>query len=199
MIDLYASSFFNKGRKRIKMKRIYTVLATISFCLVIITGCRKSQPDNQLPPATQTGKNTFGALINSSIWVPKGSVFATPNLQIRYNPDYANGSLAIFAYRIPDTVINHRTHHGVLIDSIKNYSYPHTFVLRANSQNDFGYTGYPCNYDTNDPLISGKGSITITKFDYPNAIVSGTFSVSFSKNGCPDVTITDGRFDMKLN
>ncbi len=182
------------------MKMIRLMPVTILFIMVIlIAGCRKSQPDNQLPPATQTGRNTFGAIINNSVWVPKGNVFATPNLQINYNPDYGNGSLTIFAYRIPDTVVNHRTNIEVLIDSIKNFNYPHTFILKSGGINDLSYTGYPCFYDTNNPETSADGSITITKFDFQNSIVSGTFSITFTKIGCPDVTITDGRFDMKMN
>ena len=172
---------------------------SIFIALISSAGCRKSSSNvNQLPPATQTGSNTFGAMVNGTVWVPKG-FNGTANLSISYDPGYANGTLNIAAYRILDTVSFHSTALGFYIDSLNFYKFPHTFLLKSNSNNDLGYTGYPCEYNTADSLTYSEGSIIITKLDLQKGIISGTFSGMISKSSCPSVTITDGRFDMKLN
>lgn len=47
---------------------------------------------------------------------------------------------------------------------------------------------------------SDTGTITFTRFDYPNGIYSGTFSITVYNKDNPNETIqiTDGRFDIKV-
>ncbi|MEO7801559.1 MAG: hypothetical protein ABIR81_06155 [Ginsengibacter sp.] len=66
--------------------RPYIVLI---FCFFLITAsCKKNNTptdEDQLPPATQTGANTFGCLINGKVWLPKGySNTGTPNPKISF-------------------------------------------------------------------------------------------------------------------
>ena len=55
-----------------------------------------------------------------------------------------------------------------------------------------------CNqFDRTNSLQSG--TITITRFDLPNKIVSGRFNGILKQSGCPDVNITEGRFDFVMD
>ena len=55
-----------------------------------------------------------------------------------------------------------------------------------------------CNFfDRTNSLQSG--TITITRFDLPNKIVSGRFNGVLKQNGCPDINITEGRFDFVMD
>ena len=47
---------------------LYAALLTLTQC----SQCKKNDPTPlaQLPPATQTGANTFGCLVNGQVWLP---------------------------------------------------------------------------------------------------------------------------------
>jgi hypothetical protein len=88
---------------------------------------------------------------------------------------------------------------GFFVDSLNNYLFPHTFSLKPNSNTNVGYSKYLCVYNSYYPSTTSIGSITITKLDIQNGIIAGTFAATLYKPGCDTVTITDGRFDMKLH
>jgi hypothetical protein len=74
------------------MKR--KILSIIFLCFAAINfTCKKHSvnPVDTLPPATQTGANTFGCLINGKAFTPGGSSLSGPNLA------------AIYEYIIPNT------------------------------------------------------------------------------------------------
>ena len=52
----------------------------LGICLFIVTtcGCTKESLQKQLPPITQTGANTFGAIVDGRVFVPKDSYSSTP-------------------------------------------------------------------------------------------------------------------------
>jgi hypothetical protein len=52
---------------------------------LLSTGCQKadSDPVGQLPPATQTGANTFGCLVNGQSYTPSGNN-GTANYAVLY-------------------------------------------------------------------------------------------------------------------
>ncbi len=163
------------------------------------SGCKDSLSNiNQLPPITQDGANTFGAIVNGKVWVPSG-FNGTPNLQYNYDPGYAYGTLNVGAYRRTDTVENDVTNLGFALDSLNNYQMPHSFALKPNSNMAFDYDQYPCVYAAEDSGTKSSGSITISKLDTTAGIISGTFSGVLIRAGCDTITITEGRFDLKLN
>ena len=86
------------------MKRTHLPLPLLA-ALLGLSQCKKTEPaaarpEDQLPPATQTGANTFGCLLNGQPWTPGGSN-GTDNYKVVYDPGYAGGSLDIRAYRYP--------------------------------------------------------------------------------------------------
>jgi hypothetical protein len=48
------------------MKILFTAFISVLF----LSSCKKEV--TELPPATQTGANTFGAMVDGKIWVPQG-------------------------------------------------------------------------------------------------------------------------------
>ncbi|MFD2786908.1 hypothetical protein [Hymenobacter rubripertinctus] len=72
--------------------------------LLGLSQCKKKDPDplSQLPPATQTGANTFGCLIDGKAWTPKGRVGLGDNLYFEYDPTFNGGTLGVQVYRVGD-------------------------------------------------------------------------------------------------
>ena len=59
--------------KFISLFRKYpSLLIVFTFLLLIASSCKKESNKDKLPPATQTGENTFGCLVNGKVFVPKG-------------------------------------------------------------------------------------------------------------------------------
>ena len=70
--------------------------------LLGLSQCQKkdagpAKPEDQLPPATQTGAGTFGCLLNGQPW-PLQGYSGRPNFITTYDAGYSNGSLAIRTY-----------------------------------------------------------------------------------------------------
>ncbi|MEJ7914030.1 MAG: hypothetical protein WKF70_12800 [Chitinophagaceae bacterium] len=75
----------------LKLSAAFLLLLTVLFSFQ----CRKSKSElEQLPPATQTGAETFGCLVNGKAFKPKGSPFGGPILSASYqhlNTMYSKG------------------------------------------------------------------------------------------------------------
>ncbi len=164
---------------------------------LLLSQCKKKDPtpEEQLPPATQTGTGTFGCLVNGQAWTPKGSD-GTSNYSIYYDPSYAQGILSVAVYRYGEKDNDKQTM-GIYSDSIKGEG---VYVLNKPSRRGASFkdrlTG--CDYNNRDPGIFHKCVLTITRLDKQAGIVSGTFWFTLYKAGCDSVRVTDGRFDRKL-
>lgn len=49
-----------------------------------------------------------------------------------------------------------------------------------------------------DSTVVHSGVVNLTRYDLPNGIISGTFEFTLTKPGCETITVTNGRFDIKL-
>ncbi|MFI5137512.1 MAG: DUF6252 family protein [Sphingobacteriales bacterium] len=191
------------------MKTLYTILLFFFSITLLSSSCKKHviQPVTQLPPATQTGANTFGCLINGQAFLPhnNGNIFNfdPPALQASYV--YTGG------YYFSILADNHNsdgsiTNITVETDSL-SISQGQSFKLTASyahgttgaggsagaAYNIFGPSGI-YNYYTSANLASGL--LTITYLDSQKRIVSGTFYFNVLNNTNDTVKITNGRFDM---
>lgn len=179
----------------------------LPILLILFSGCKKdnSNLDNvdQLPPATQTGANTFGCLINGKVWVPKGFDGNFVNSRINIDPGYMDGDLTIRTYRIEGDFIYDI---AIASDSIKNIeNYPMGKFQRAKfviqkSKRDLSINYCLANGNT-IAETSVIGYIKVTRYDLTNRIFSGEFEFTFSNNDCGignPISITNGRFDYKL-
>lgn len=173
------------------------IVCSLAFTLF---ACKKDKkaPIEQLPAATQSGKNTFGCLINGQAWLPKGSFPAgNPNPVLLYDPTFENGTLSIKAYRIDgankvDIVIG-----GTNIDKpgIYQIGTRGTDARQIANVRD-GRSG--CNYYDNANGTVCSGTLEITKLSIDKKIIAGTFSFTISTPGCDTWKVTDGRFDLRL-
>ena len=174
-------------------------MKTYPLLLVALLGlsqCQKKSdpsPEEQLPPATQTGANTFGCLVNGQAWTPQG-YNGSSNYSVVYDPNYANGTLNISVYRYTG---NESSKQIITIYSdslrttgnyplVKNGRQEALFKDRATGCEFFGGTYYR------------RGNLTITRLDLRAGIISGTFDFVLAKPGCDSVRVTQGRFDKRL-
>ena len=174
------------------MKKLITAILILSvFCFA---QCKKSAPDsNGLPAATQDGKNTLGFLLNGQPWKPQG-VRGTGNLSIDFDPSFNQGIFGIVAYNF-NTPLSEQFIIGVK-DSLNFINAPITLSLNRLSLYSVSYNT-PCDYFNQLNDVTSSGSMTITKLDRTNHIISGTFTATLNKTGCTEIKITDGHFDMK--
>lgn len=75
-----------------------TILILCTAFLFAACACTK-KAEKQLPPATQTGANTFGCTLNGQVFIPNKAIGITmpehPILVYRYYSDSENESRAI--------------------------------------------------------------------------------------------------------
>ncbi len=174
----------------------------ILLVVIIIMGfqCRKQPRPNVtdipgLPPATQTGANTFGFLLNGASWIPEG-----PNkLSIDFDAGFNNGIFGIVAYRKINPINSTQIVIGIR-DSLNFMSIPSS---KSTGRTNLGYVNYSneafCSYNQNDTSTFSFGSVTISKLDRLNRIISGKFECKLFNPVCGDtIKITNGRFDMKF-
>ena len=174
--------------------------------LPLAVGCKKKDPEPQLPPATQTGANTFGCLVNGQLWLPEGKPnFFSSNLYVNYNPpSYRGGGVGVIAHKYKKGEVDQILSVGV--DSVVKYGIA-TYQLKCIVSGPYSSGGIGnfedyirnCDYFCNrDGAILLNGTCRITKFSLPDNVVAGTFAFTLAKPGCDTIKVTDGRFDMKL-
>jgi hypothetical protein len=178
------------------MKKIITplsILALIILCTYSGCGLLSPSPKETLPPATQTGANTFGCYVNGKLWVPKG-YDGTSNLILNYDPTFNKGTFDLRSYRYP----NSSTWFQSIILASDSLSATGLYMINDKHQDAQFMDSKACNYYGFDATVNRTGTLTITKFDLAKGIISGTFQFTLSKPACDTIKITQGRFDMKL-
>ena len=152
-------------------------------------------PEEQLPPATQTGANTFGCLVNGQVWTPKGNN-GSSNYTVSYDPAFRNGTLNVATYRYLGSGATDLQSMVLYSDSLKTTG---RYALNKPGRqeglfHDFQtgceYSGHGRNY--------GRGVLTITRLDAQAGIISGTFAFTLYLPGYDSLRVTQGRFDKKL-
>ena len=174
--------------------------------LVITSGftqCCKEKPNNNndndipgLPPATQTGANTLGFLLNGVPWTPAGNN-GTANLSIDFDPGINNGGFGIFGYR--GIAVGNVEYFGIgITDSLNFKTAPFSLLLYNKSKYSILFLRNSCDHRWTDTLVKASGSLTVSKLDRTNNVIAGAFNATLIKNGCDTIRITEGRFDMKF-
>jgi hypothetical protein len=181
------------------MQRIYITILVI--IVTITAACKKNNntttdPNNVpgLPPATQSGANTFGCLVNGVPWVPQGSN-GTNNLSIDYDPGFNNGIFNIVAYKFI-APIDEQILLGVR-DSLNFINAPISLSLSRNSLYAISYKK-DCDLWNRFPDVYSEGMLTINKLDRNSRTISGVFNATMYKVGCDTIKITKGRFDFRF-
>ena len=170
--------------------------------IALFAACKKTSniQQDQLPPITQEGKNTFGCLINGKVYVPKGFEQNKPAFDMIVDPEFNNGSIDIRTFNKES---GREFYLNIGSDSVKNIG---NYIIKY-----AGRTGFNFYKDNNNISIcqylskydpSTSGFLKITKYDLNNKIFSGEFEFHFVNTSCglgDTIHITQGRFDKKLN
>ncbi|MDO7875107.1 hypothetical protein Q5H93_10225 [Hymenobacter sp. ASUV-10] len=174
--------------------------------LLALSSCQKDDisPD-ELPPATSTGAETLGFVIDGSGWKPAGQkcgIYGCTDNKVEASSYVANGRRQLLL--TADRTDGSRNESFILqLDSL-----PGPGVYRSNSGGP-GATGgeagtkiYFANSKQSLQYQSrpGTATITITKVDTVQNIVSGTFEGQLSRlGGSGTVQVASGRFDVLYN
>jgi Family of unknown function (DUF6252) len=191
----YKNSFINKSNE---MRAGFFSLIILSAFFFV--SCKKDI--SELPPAPQTGANTFGCKIDGVFWAPQSfaGTNASNKLEARYG---GNNGVFINARNFSSSptetefeiylnnltgpgVYNLNTATGIFPGQTASYAY---YVKRKIT---------PLNeWITN---AQNTGTVEITKSDKVNGILSGSFSFTGSVlSGTASVlNVTEGRFDVKV-
>lgn len=160
------------------MKKHFTLLAYL-LLFIVFTNCNKDDdqtqdPIDQLPPATQSGENTFGCLVNGEPL----SITNSYNMTAIYQGGFLQfGSGGIYML-VSDPII-------------VNTEYSLISKARFTEADD---SPAMCYYDFDN---SYEGNVKFTKIDQENYIISGSFEFSTTKENCDTLRVTNGRFDMQ--
>ena len=161
--------------------------------------CKKNDapdPAATLPPATQTGANTFGCLVNGQAWTPRGNN-GRSNYTVDYDPGLNGGLFSLKTYRYPDESANFQ---DITMGVNSNFRVG-TYSFRSSQRTLAAFNDIKTNclwISTDTATTYRRGTLTITRLDAQAGIVSGTFAFTLYKPGCDSVRATQGRFDRKL-
>lgn len=177
------------------MKNLFLLLAaalTLSCCNKDDDN-KATNPVDQLPPATQTGANTAGCLVNGQVFLPKG-YFSAGTLNCNYT-DGLN-----FDIRISEK-INDNIRSLYVFNYNQQLIEGQVYILKEDSSTT-GFGIYVLNsvaspnpnyYSTTSTIT---GELKITNHDFDNAILSGTFWFDAINSEGVKVQVREGRFDM---
>jgi hypothetical protein len=165
------------------MKKIFLLLIT-SFALWSCDNKddKTTKPIDQLPPETQTGANTFGFLLNGKPIIVKNTsqqtaIYQQNQLQLGGGIDNDINDVSVII------TVGGPLNTNVIYD----LSYPNNIAIFVNNKEN-------CYYDYPNTL---DGNLILTHIDQEKFIVSGRFEFSTVTDGCEDIKITNGRFDLK--
>jgi hypothetical protein len=131
----------------------------------------------KLPPPTQSGKRTFGCLVDGK---------AAHNQGISTASDYQGGTFFIHA-GLGSGLVQITINDSNL--SEKTYQLTERVVNGTHAR----YYDGTCNFYTSN---LNTGTVTITHLDKVNFIISGTFEFTVYSDDCTkSVVVTEGRFD----
>ncbi|MFH6985926.1 hypothetical protein [Marinoscillum luteum] len=170
------------------MKTLLTIVLFISLglCISCDLGLGIHEPTEleKLPPLTTSGENTFGCLVNGVAFVVTNTsqqvaIFQQGQLQFGASMDDGNLNESIYM---------------ILGDPLTENEIYYFTESRNNSEYQGRDGSFICFYEFEDTY---EGSLTFSRIDRTNFIISGTFEFSTVTADCDTVKITDGRFDMQ--
>lgn len=168
------------------------ILFTASLLIISLFACKGREQDfNVLPPATQTGANTGGALVNGKVWVAKVENIGpyTGGLANLYN--FVNGE-----YKARIFLRSSDESENIWVDIQSTSDFALTSYNLLNNLDNRGIYGSSTNTYYTDS--QNTGSVTFTRFDKTNQIFSGTFTFKARDANGNVVNVTEGRFDKKF-
>jgi hypothetical protein len=171
--------------------------ASILLISLVSFSCKKDI--NELPPATQSGANTFGAKVDGEMWIPQrfGVINASNLLEARLlgdnfyltaqnfasSPNESEFDIAVIGLTSTGSyMLNNNTSHP-------NSNYSYAYYVKRKFTPLFEWI----------TSTTYTGTVNITRFDTASRIVSGTFEFQAGEttNAAAPIRVTEGRFDVK--
>lgn len=171
----------------------------LSLVFIGLISCKNRDQDfNTLPEVTQWGANTAGALVDGKVWVATSDRLNTANGSGTYCEKFNNNYTIKLDLRQEKNSYNNAILIQVLIIDLElNKKYD---IITETPDSDYSFAIFTDNasgsFSTNPGHV---GSITISKIDIKNQIVSGTFNFNAEDRKGNAVKITDGRFDKRFD
>ncbi len=172
------------------------ILFTLTVLLLSTSSCNNDDDNNsqnpidQLPPATQTGENTFGCLLDGEAFIPSGGINPLDCVYQFIDGAYYFGLQG----NKEDENFNRIT--LSLSTNAREIIEGETYQLIENEVgNAYAIYSFATNTTTTSQINSG--TLTITKLDLDNQIVSGIFSFDIIDFQGNLRQIREGRFDMQ--
>lgn len=170
--------------------------------------CKKKNNSTQtLPPATQTGKNTFGCEIDGNVITTSGykSGWLTDEGLRFYFGSESNIIIEIFTLN-PRRKIKLEFVYDGNIGNYPSYSKVGSYTYSCSvldSIDKYGTIIGGTNYYITDTNNNGNISIThftgdISLLGQVGDIISGTFNIKLANNNNKIIHLSNGRFDIKM-
>lgn len=173
------------------------------FSFILITTLISCKKDiDELPDATQTGANTFGARVNGTFWMPQGFgvVPTTPTLEANFA---GSNSIRINARNFGSSPTE--TEMEIILFNITG---PGTFLLNQNTakypnhSSSYGYyveRRFTPKYEW-ITSATHTGRVDVTRYDKTARVISGTFEFTAKEisDGTSPLLVTEGRFDLPI-
>ncbi len=173
-----------KAHKLIIMKKTFLVF----ILLTTLSSCSKDDNKQALPPATQTGAGTFACYVNGHAFIDTSG-----NFNCFYQ--FIDGE---YFFGIGGEDENHNVFDQIILSSnASEIEQGVEYILTCNEPNNYygevAFTGQLLDATT---CNTNLGMMTITKLDFTNNIVSGTFTFDIIHPYTGEIIeIRDGRFD----
>ena len=167
------------------------ILLLIVLMTLTALQCKKNTQEDQLPPITTSGTNTFGCLVNGNVWLPvnKGIInYGPPEYKLEVSQYWQNHSVTSVIISATQYESNATNGFYIALDKLDTGTY---HLIGGLNYSDVNYIYYP--WDS-------SGVVHIMRFDTIQKIISGTFSFTGYSDAnittAKSVSITDGRFDV---
>jgi hypothetical protein len=212
-------SFINFAKIKTMKNTILALIAILFFA-----SCSKKEeepqlqtPQDQLPAITTTGANTAGCIINGKVLIPKNGINGTSGFPVygltvgagvNFNaPIIGDDYWFVRIYKLGSIGLHYGiyVHINDLTNGVGSYNLGEcngeSFADASNNPqivvSEFyneAYTGKSF-YSNNN-----SGTITITRFDYPNGIYSGIFNAILHNKDNPleKIQVTNGSLDINI-
>ncbi len=175
------------------------MLGSFLIASLFLISCKKEV--SELPPATETGANTFGCRVNGAFWVPAGfGVVPTASI---LEARYMEKNIIINARNFASSPVE--TEFEIYIQNViapGTYTINQASAVYPNQTASYAYYVKRKFTPENEWITNTQftGSVNITKRDTVNNIISGTFTFQGQSmyNASETISITEGRFDIKV-
>ena len=175
----------------------------IKYLLIFlfITACnnddnkKTTNPIDQLPPMTTSGKNTIGCLVNGVPFTDsglmnnyyqlvEGEYYLAINWENGFGDNFKDGQIGLIKTQVVEGETYLLNTSRASLETFTRGSANYTFANNSNSGE----------YQTNSNYY---GTVTFTKFNTESGIMSGTFEFQAQELITGEIiNITEGRFDL---